>query len=788
VGIPHVTLLLSLVLSGFPVVLDAGASVPLEGRTPRLTMVAGRPTLVWVDGRRRWLDGRDAGQLYVVELPTDGGVAPSVGARLARGLDVPAINGLVVAGGANGALLAMFETFDRSSAFSPQFVVGRPGMTVFGAGPSSPTTVQPLAATWSGAQGMGGWVQDGGVVLSWFTPTGLANQFPLSERVSSMAMGSEVNAGVFLLRLAGTDVRLGLVPAGSQVIQIRGQFTGQSTSRLAIEPNGRALLKHDSTTTVYDPGTVQTHGLAGFAPLLDQPSLAMPQPSNQPVIGLVTSATALGGVVLFTRDAGVPRLDLDARALSLLAVGNEVLAVSEDRSTQVLSLRTVTAHDAGRLDVQELDAMRRSPAIVWAGDRWVVAWEQGSSASIATRVLEVLTDGTVRDLFLDADRGRPRLSRRSDDGGVLLHVLAGDSMGTYRLDGRPPGPATLELGSSFAGEAVATDQLTVHWDATPATWNALTRGGPITSGTFPSFRPEAASGLGDRVWFLGRDDGGWTTRQLQAPGTLVSRSEPLPGPTPDALTPTSSVISVRRLANGAMVALVGVRVDTTLRWSLVRSDGGVNTVTTVPGRQGMAVTARATDWVVAELDTSSVLTLKLVNDTGASNQQSFLALPQVELGIPVLAAEPAGTVAMATPFLLDGQPRLRVDVLFVADAGAGALDGGVVDGGITTLDGGNVVEPDDAGTVDAGAQVDAGLGSDAGTSRDAGAQVDAGDPRDAGAALVDAGTSPDAGAADGGQPLLFVPTGCGCAGVDASLLPVALMLLVARRRRGPRSR
>ena len=121
-------------------------------------------------------------------------------------------------------------------------------------------------------------------------------------------------------------------------------------------------------------------------------------------------------------------------------------------------------------------------------------------------------------------------------------------------------------------------------------------------------------------------------------------------------------------------------------------------------------------------------------------------------------------------------------------------DGGLIDGGLLTLDGG-VVSSNDAGTPDGGP-----IASDAGTSEDAGTldagtldagMLDAG-TRDAG--IRDAGTREDAGArGDAGTgdagidgeamtPLIFSTTGCS----ETGALPLLMLgLAFARRRRGP---
>ncbi|MDX2014779.1 MAG: hypothetical protein SFW67_31575 [Myxococcaceae bacterium] len=801
-------LLVSFVLLAFPLELDAGAVVPVEGRLPRLVMAGNRPTLVWVDGRRQWLDGRDAGALFSVDLLPDGGTASEPGRPVVPDSRVAGplfSDGLAVAGGSSGQVLVVWEDLDQVGQPLRRYAVRPRGGVPFNlsTGPSSVTGARPMAAAWAGDAGLISWPFDGGQHFSWVSRSGaVAPQGVTIGNVKHVAAASDPTGGVRVAWATDVGWSHGVAAPFTNTLFTPSNASG-SFQWFGIEANGAALITHGGGTTVVRPlfgGSDLPVGAS--AVVTDTPSVAQLQPGEF-YVGRVTST---GAQFFRLGMSGFPGNPFAlARSVSVVALPGAALFVTDHPVQEVLELRSARTLVQAPVPAAHVGAMRRSPTVVWGGDRWLVGWEQGTTREPSLTLVAVSPGGDV----LGAPFNRLGLVgaklERLEDGGVVVTYSEGPL-----LRSAPVGvdPITLSLPSQSTPGAVATT-LTfpnrVHIGPTSLSWAS----GPTMTYALQGF--QAASGVDGRAWLLLRDSSSWSVRVY----------DPVNGPLMDTglfmgtLAPGArrqGVISVRRAASGEPMALVGIHEGTVPRWLLVRSDGGISDAGTSVAfdPRGLGVAAAGPVWVRAATRFSAVpgvpsrVVLEVVSDEGRVTPLDDVPLDSTEPGVPVLAAGVAGEVGLAVPVLVDGDPRLKFTVVRLdggpvptePDGGtivdAGRLDSGVaVDAGAPVLDAGPPV--DDAGVIDAGLGVDAGELLDAGLPDDDAGVVDAGAGVDSGvlvdAGVVDGGAGADAGAPlDAGvppemPPLLFLPSSCGCGAVDLGSAALALLLL---RRRAPR--
>jgi hypothetical protein len=170
-------------------------------------------------------------------------------------------------------------------------------------------------------------------------------------------------------------------------------------------------------------------------------------------------------------------------------------------------------------------------------------------------------------------------------------------------------------------------------------------------------------------------------------------------------------------------------------------------------------------------------------DAGAIADAGVDAGARIDGGLDAGASADAGTDAGSTA-------DAGRDAGATADAGrdAGATADAGRDAGATADAGTDAGAAADAGT-DAGATADAGTdaGATADAGTDAGATADAG--TDAGDAPSDGGVEVDGGAGaqgDGGAPLTFVPTNCGCTSSSEISWLLGLFVAALARRRAQR--
>lgn len=753
--------LVSFLLTAFPLELDAGL-VPVEGRLPRLVMAGSTPVLVWVDGRRQWLDGRDAGALFFVELP-DGG-ADTSGRPVLENLQggaPEASDGLAVAGGQAGQVLVVWQGVDHQGLPVRRFAV-RPGAGAAfleGVVPPSSGPARPVAAAWAGDAGLVSWpTNDGGQEIRWVDRLAVLTPQRASlgsGGVRQIAASADPSGGARVAWTTGGDWVSGVFPPNAtsvpSLLWLVGDFQW-----LAIEPRGAALVTHQANSTeVLRIPSGSEPPLFSVSPVTEPPAIAQLQPSGDFVVGRVTQSMALLnrlGTVQFAFATNIG----PARSVSVVALptSNRALSVTDHAVTGELTLRSVQQQTGvgSPASAARMGAMRRSPTIAWGTDRWIVAWEEGPSLTVGTRVVTVFPDSGVdmASFPLDAQR-RPQLDQL-EDGGLLLTTSENEFLRSIPLR------VNLMTGT---GPVFAPMRGSTHVALTRPGLVQVGPGGELTfvpvptpSSRSPIPNVEAVSGLDGRAWVLFRDGQVWRLRVVEATGRVLLEVELFSESPP--FTPRQGVLSVRRSATGQPMALAGIREGPQVRWSVVLSDGGVldaGTMSNANTVRGLGVTAAGNQWI-RSMTTASGPTgprpqaeLQQVLDDGTVTQLMPFILESAEPGVPVLAAGPPGQVAVVVPVLVAEDPRLRMTVVEVSTRTV-------------------PVEPD------GGSIADAGVFTDGGMAIDAGGFIDAGD--------LDAGVT-DAGQRVEAPSIIFVPNGCGCGAVDLSFFGGALLLLRRRR-------
>jgi hypothetical protein len=764
---------LLVVLAAFPVELDAGFRVPIEGRLPRLLVVDRTPALVWVDPRRRWLEGRtDAGEVYLVDLP-DGGAATTSGAPLSNDSLAPGpqtAEGLAVAGAAGGVALVVWESRDLSGQFLPRFVIRTgDGGVVNGAGPSSAQPVRPVAAAWTGNLGLVSWpLEDGGQDLRWVDELGGFGQRATLRVDDLLSMGVMPDGGVLLAFESPSGWVSGVLWRGDITLRTPAPATNV-VSHLTVEPRGSAIVTHQSTFTTLAPRpTGAVRMLQGTGVLLEAPSLTQLQPSGDFV---VARTFPTGGEVRRTSSAGMePFAPLQARSLTVAALGDSALVVSESPVTGSLERRQFRLVLSAPGPVALIEAMRRSPRVAWGGDRWVLAWEEGSSIDPGTRLVSILPDSSVVPLTVTRPGwSAPRLAALEDGGLALSTLQVGVTTNTLAA-----APLTV-LGTTFltasGTNSVTTKPGLLHFSPTQWWWWG---NGSSPSGMFDGRATDAVSGLAGQAWFVIRDIDGWKVQFLDPVTGSTTFSSTVRTFSAPPLAPKQAVISLRRSTTGVPVALVGVRDGSQVAWAVVSSDGGVRDAgVTSASVRGIAVTEVGSRWLRASVVFSSgvgTVSSALVSDDGSPELLPLSSLGPGEPGLPELAPGRPGEVGVAVPVLVDDEPRLKFTVL--------RFDAGLVP---MEIDGGAIIDAGPPMQIDAGTSDDGGHVLDAGVEMDAGLEVDAG-------TLADAGPTPDGGAVDTGvstEPVVFSPVACSCTqggSLWASLWGLLLAGLARRRR------
>jgi len=801
-----IALLLTSALAGVPFDLSTtAAETVMPGDAPAITNAGNDVVVVWRDHRKDALRGTV--ERAVIDQPelwwnrvspsgvpqtragwpgcvTDAGFSFAVTARPSTGM---AYAGWIEAGATNSRInLALLGTDGGASCVG----VGAP---IQGNGTSE------LALRWLGSS----------VLMAW-----RADSSNSRHRWCSAAGACLMNVGTLTGSAGEGSFGVGVAASAATLVAVNG--TTRTTlslpenvisAGLASSPDPSSSVVVDSFAQVFafkGTGGWELEGPFGRQPLMTARPIALVSTQGGTAIVVLQSATATA-MAIFPDGGLVQSVSFGLAADVALTREEQAARLASSHNgavwTRVVEPNASTVNVGLPRAVAVAPPPQRNPSLGWVRDRWVVISEELGDAGWTARLTPFFADAGLlqpqTELFaptLATGAGAPVLVTGTDGGAfVRLETRNDTTTRTLLVDGGAYALGATLFASPPVDYGTVTHANVVHWS--PNSMHTSLGASSFALGQLAA----ASAVVSDGVWIPFRSAMGEVGLAFLGDQSTTATVRPLTlGP-----AEPSAPISIASTFDGrGWVLLVSWLTDTKLELQTMAADGGLLTrsfqmVSGGPNR-GLASTGWSGDFAVVTTIGGDVTVWRV--DASADVQGALLAVNPSgdQAGDPAIASAPSGQLAVAWPAY---DPVVRSVVTRVTlidrrapDAGP-SVDAGVTDGGASrdagsSTDGGPATDgghdPDAGSVPDAGAapdagEADAGAANDAGRPNDAGSDVDAGLPADAGSG--DAG-APSDGGSEGPGSLVFVPV-CGCAGAPSatSLIGVALLLVVASRRR-----
>lgn len=693
-----------------------------------------------------------------------------------------------IEGGAGNARinLALLDTDGGASCVGARF-------------PTSSNDASELTLGWLGSSVLTAWRSSFSARYGWCSSAGVcaanADTLPGSAGEGSFGAGVGASAATLVAVSGGTRTTSFLVEnAASGSLML----TPDTSTSVVVDSFAQAIALKTPA------GAWELEGPFGTLPAMTARPLALVSTQGGTTLVVVESATA-AGLAVFPDGGRVTSAIFGAAAdVALTREGPAARLALVDNGA--VWTRFVEPN-ANALNVGPAHAvaiappLQRNPSLGWVRDRWVVISEELGDAGWTARLTPFFADAGLlqpqTELFaptLATGAGAPVLVTGTD-GGAFVRLKTRNDTTTHTLlvDGGAYALGATLFASPPVDYGTVTHANVVHWS--PNSMHTSMGASSFALGQLAA----ASAVVSDGVWIPFRSAMGEVGLAFLGDQSTTATVRPLTlGP-----AEPSAPISIASTFDGrGWVLLVSWLTDTKLELQTMAADGGLLTrsfqmVSGGPNR-GLASTGWSGDFAVVTTIGGDVTVWRV--GASADVQGALLAVNPSgdQAGDPAIASAPSGQLAVAWPAY---DPVVRSVVTRVTlidrrapDAGP-SVDAGVTDGGASrdagsSTDGGPAMDgghdPDAGSVPDAGAapdagDADAGAANDAGRPNDAGADVDAGLPADAGSG--DAG-APSDGGSEGPGSLVFVPV-CGCAGAPSatSLIGVALLLVVASRRR-----
>ncbi|MEW5743270.1 MAG: hypothetical protein AB1938_30455 [Myxococcota bacterium] len=749
--------LLLAMLAQTPVDLPA-TPAPLSGSMPGVALSGQQYVITWVDDVfdglwSRPLVLRDRRDLWMTRVESDGVVASPTRVCPASPAERPA----VVVHPPSGVVFAFWHERDNTGAWGLfRAAIGPNGdidcLPVLS--PSSPQKTQ-LRAVWTGTHFLLAWTEGLTGQLSgvWLDGTAAPQSGFISfggptTPIKSLSLGAKTGS-VWLSFVDGLgNAQHANLAANATALPVTAILsTGFET---AMDPlGGFTVVTGMSSQVVHLTDQMSSFAL-GMAPgRQPQVATALQHPRS---VAAVEGALSTE-IQVFQRDGGFPpQMFSDLREPVLAAENSGAVLVATDRSTALRATKidlgpgTTGTIFAPRVLLASTAPQRR-PSVVWAGDRFLISYEERLGVAYQTRITAIHPDNTLDPAITATALNDVALVSRPDGRLLVRHDVGTDTVSsdlTVDLAAGQVGLSPPVLTSALASAGAATNSRVLHWtrntlyvqDNATRSFGTTT---PFRSGAATSqelFLPVVANGGKLMTLFLTDADLAGAVGNLPMPQVQHTSSfDPRVTPAIAAI----DTMSGRR----AFIAWADAS-QPRVHFELFDEQGNVFQQDTIDGQgalRGLAVAASPHGWVLAFTDSSGLHLSGF--DTEGVLAVTYLAGKTGDLaGEPVLAASPTGPVAAVWPVFSSPQSTLGLKAL-------------VVDPFLTSLDGGTYA---DAGVSDAGV-------SDAGATDGGGGGENVPTP--------------------GVEPILF-ETSCGCtAGGAAGWLLAALVVGArwARRRR-----
>lgn len=771
------TPLLLAVLAQLAVDLPASTGAqPVTGSSPAVVFDGTGYVVAWVDDRLDALDARrllfqPREDLYFARMQPDGGLAaPQRACTFADFWNLTLT--------ANEATGDVYASWGQPSPLGTGLggALLRPGdaPTCLPLAFESSDSLEYTHTRWTGTRRLLAFVRNGITLhAAWFDANGALVGGPTtlrSDHVGNHLSLGKATGGARLLywNNLGRAVGFDLAENGTAPATGSERDLGPAAA-LTLDPEGAfAVLRSTATVsaTWFDDGGVLPLGVVAGTERL-----------------AVTTARTVGRSLLamegatqvtlrhFTRDGGFTTLATFGGESEVALASDGVSALVATSAGLARELRwrrvplgPVAGNPGPAQPFAVVPAAQRWPSVAWAGDRWLVVYEEWNGQAFAPRARWVSDDGQRSDgVALQPGISAPVILARPD-GRLLMRVDVGATTVTQpvaldAMSGALDSVGGPLLSTVEAPAGAATNVAAAHWTGSLLRTQGVPDG--IALPGLQVFRAAAAL-PGDivfpvqdgvmRLSTMTVDDGVLTSALGSFAPVLTSHSTQF-----DRQVTPALAANVRGARSTVLLAWLETTGRLAVRTIAGGSAGQVAQLSVSPPVRGLAAAPADDGFVLVWADRQGVQVANLsVTGTVASTER--LDASGELAGEPVAAGSPSGQVAVVWPAFVEnlGTVQLRMRLL----GGMGNRDAGV-----------------DAGRPDAG-DADAGA-PDAGTPD--------GGVADAGAAD---GGAPDAGAGDGGAGvdlLVFDTSGCGCnaraVGGAWWALALAAGAALARRRR-----